>query len=868
MKARNAGRGRWVAAALGSLAASFAPRPAAAAVPIRDGEVSGVIARAAAELQKDPSGGSLSSETVTAFLQVKSQAKALLAYDTDNSCPIGGKVYNLSAQPFYNVTISVTESETRGGTGTQKTLHVAYLPPKSYARFSIACNRNSAFGRRSMYLSVSSFADVTPLTAAGVAEMLGQSADSMELGGTFSAASAAGSVGDQVLYAAEGSVFRDVASAFLTTEAGGAALGSLAANQGRGVKVDAIAAVLPRATPAAAASMLAALTNAGAGDSPLFRPLADKVCGAAQPERARAALWIDALSGRFGTGDGRAAILKKCGGNPQQTKERLKAAKDAEMVGALGVLEGPALAGALDVLAGPPTRWKQIAAFLGESSDAKRFGDVAARFPVASADTAASAAEVARALARSASGDLDALRAPLLRAAIDRAQALAPPEAAKLMGELAGLVARGSVPATDAQKVVQERVSLAPASVKEAIAEVVRDESKVLTPAWLIARADGGGLDLQAFLAANRAHMKSCVGSATAVRGCLRQVKEKVPGVAREAFEPAFVEAAQATLASVDEDTVLETAAVMGGVGLDTAPVARQLCERASGLVGSRNGNLDKASSYLATALKVDAKAACVGAVRSDMRMRSLREAGDLSLRLLALLAPVAFGGFYLRRTWKPVRAKLLAADQGKEKEPGKGERRLLPGAWSRAVNTGLAHAAVALEGDSDDAHRAAAKLLLGLSAEARAEIVKKARTAANEAVRTGEVTSVLLKTEAAAIYVVCFAGRAEQPQTVRAHEAFRDGWEPHAARVREALAVDAPAIPMLGLLFFLHADVESGTMLVALEADGLRMIPERLLNEREARTHEGQINRHHQDLALGDAPALPAAEATAATEA
>jgi hypothetical protein len=868
MKARKAGRRRWAAAVLGSLAASFAPRPADAEVPIKDWEVNGIISRSASEILKSPSGSSMSTETVTAFLRERSQAKALLEYDSDNSCPIGGKVYNLSSQAFFNVTITLTESETRGGTGTEKTLHVAFLPAKSYARFSIACNRNSAFGRRSAYLSVSSFADVTPLSAAGVAQMLGQSADAMELGGTFSAGAASGSVGDQVLYDAEGALFRDVAAAFLGGEAGGAALGRLAANQGRSAKVDAIAALLPRATPAAAASMLAALLGAGAGGSPLFRPLADKVCGAAQPERAKASLWTEALSGRFGTGEGRAAILKRCGGNPQQTKERLKAAKDEEVVAALGVLEGPALAGAMEVLAGPPPRWKQIAAFLGEAGDAKRFGDVAARFPVASVDTATAVGEVARALARSASSDLDAFRAPLLQAAIDRAQALDPGEAAKLMGELAGLAARGRVPAPALQKVLKERASLAPGSVKEAIAEVVRDESKVLAPAWLLARADGGGLDLQAFLATNRANLKTCTGSATAVRGCLRRIKEKVPDVAREAFEPSFVEAAQATLESADEDTIVETAEVMGGVGLDTAPVALHLCERAGGIVANRKGNVDKASSYLSAALKVDAKASCVAAVRGDMRTRSLREAGDLALRILAMFAPVAFGAFYLRRSWKPVRAKLLAADQGKEKQPGKGERRLHPAAWSKALNTGLAHAAVALEGDSDDAHRAAAKVLLGLSAEARAEIVKKARAAANETVRTGEVGSVLLKTPEAAIYVVCFAGRAEQAQTVRAHEAFRDGWEPHAARVREALAVESPELPLLGLLFFLHADVTSGTMLVALEAEGLRMIPERLLNEREAKTHAGQINRHHQELALGDEPALPTAETTAAMEA
>ena len=126
----------------------------------------------------------------------------------------------------------------------------------------------------------------------------------------------------------------------------------------------------------------------------------------------------------------------------------------------------------------------------------------------------------------------------------------------------------------------------------------------------------------------------------------------------------------------------------------------------------------------------------------------------------------------------------------------------------------------------------------------------------------TGDVTSVLVKLPDLYVYVVCFAGRAEQPQTVRRHEAFRDGWEAHAARVREALggaAAEAPAL--LGLLFFLHADAETGTMLVALAADGVSVVPEALLGEREARARPGLVNRH--DYALDLKPglaALPAA--------
>jgi hypothetical protein len=676
--------------------------------------------------------------------------------------------------------------------------------------------------------------------------------------------------------------FPDVAAAFVRTEKGGRALGRFVARFSRMGAMLRIPSFYDGATPAGAVGFFEAVTEAGVdAGSPMVKALVERLCGASQPERDRGALWTRALAGKLDGGvEGRAAILKKCAGTAAQTSARLKLASDAELGAALAALEGPSFDAALAAADGSPRapakRWEAIAAFYRTTTDAKKLEAVSRRFPPSAVGTAAPLRAFVLGVAGAEPGLLDAQKAALLGAGIERMQALGAADVAALVGELVGLAGRGKLPSPAMRIAVRAHAGLAPEAAKAALADVVREESTVLAPEWVLARADEKALDLFTFLDFNRARLDACTTDAGSLETCLSALPAAVPGVGRAAFVPAFVEKAIAVAAGQPRaGDVLVAAKALRAVGVDVKPLVDSLCasaDREDGASrtsarassGERQGHRERAEDLLAAAASLDADARCTGELRSKMHWRDVQETGWTGLRFLFLLVPVAAGAIYLRSRWAPVRTQLAAASREvKEAQvAGGGERRIPASVWSRAVGAGLADVAQALEGEASEDLRAAAALLRGLSPEARAEILKKARASANETMRTGDVTSVLLKLPGLAVYAVCFAGRAEQPQTVRRHAAFRDGWEAHAARVRDALrATDAGPLPLLGLLFFLHADAVTGTMLVALEGEGVSVVPERLLGEREARSRPGRVNRHPHDLDLAAGPAaLPGA--------
>lgn len=878
-EAKNRSRAKRALARTAALAAavSVVAAPGSAnATPLSDAEIEGLISTFAAQVAKEPQKDGKSLDPATASLFIRMEARDHALVDVDASCPVKGKVSNLSTQPMFNVAVTVSESATRSGVGIESTIHIAYLAPKTQVRISIPC-KTSSLGFGTKYISGDGFAPTSPLTAEGIAAMMAQSADS-ESGslGAFSPSSTlTGTVADQVLLAVPaGAAFGDIVSSLLQFEKGGAIVGKYAASTPFGAKTGQLSTLLAGASHGAAVAVIEALSSDASGlTSTLVTPLIEKVCGKAVPERDRGALWVRALSGKMkGSAEARSAIVKKCAGTAAQTTARLKEAPDAELAAALDALDGAAFDAAIKVADGPPKRFEAIAGLMRATADAKKFAAVTRKYALSSITSPDAIRELVRAVAASQSGALDAEKAAFVGSGLDRLHGLAAKDGEALIGELYGLVVKSKIDVAPIAEAIKARASVAPDAVKEALAAMVRDESSFLTPEWVLARAEQKQLDLPAFLEFNRSRLGNCTSSAGALRECLSRLPEAAPGVGREAFSPELVTRAQ-RLAwdAADPDSVVLTAKSLRAVGIDDKPIVEHLCAEADH--PSRH-LLDKeahAERLLEAALSLDAGATCVAVVRSNLRWRRVTAVGDMILRCLVMLVPIGLGVLYLRRSWAPVRKKLRAATRevAEAQAASGGERRIDPGTWSRAIKEGMAHAVQMLEGETSDDLRAVASHLRGIKAEEREEIIKKARRAANDTILSGDVHSLLVKLPDALVYVVCFAGSAAQPQTVRRHAAFRDGWEAHAARVREAAGVESPGLPLLGLLFFLHADAVTGTMLVALEGDGVSVVPERLLGEREARTKVGRVNRHHHDFELEGAkkPAPAAEEQAAAAE-
>lgn len=863
-----------LAAAFTAALLTLSPRPASAVEMLSPTQIEAMIASLARKVASDTEGDGTPLDAATAALLIRSKTRTEAIIDIDASCPIVGTVANLSTHPLFNVVVTASESLTKSGAGIESTIHIAYLPAQSRVRVSFPC-KTSSLGYSTKYISGDGFGPATPLTPQGVELMVGQQADcAATYSGTYSATDVTGSIAAQVLeYVADTASFNDMVTALLRTDKGGAVVGKFAARGSSGEKALWLAPLIAGATRAAAGSAFEAMVAGGLDmTSKPMKPVLEKLCSAGQPERDRAALWTRALAGIPGaSAEARAAILKKCAGSAAQTGARLKMASASELAAALDALDGPAFDTALTAADGPPIRVEAIAGLLRATLDAKKLAAVTRRYPPSSFTTPAAIRELVLGGVGATSGPLDTEKAAIVASGLDRLHMLAEPDAAALIGQLVALVAQGKVVAAPIRDVISEHAVHAPEAVKTALAAVVRVESKVLAPDWLIARADEKKLDLLAFLAVNREHLGSCDASSSQLQSCLALLPSAAPGLSREAFTPAFIASALKIISNVDAaDDLARLAKSAGAVGFDTRPIVDSVCSKADSAARESPPDLNATEALLAAATSIDPSAACVGQVRSGMRWRGITAAGSVALRVLVLLVMVALGVVYVRRSWGAVRAKLREAnlEVATAQAEGGGERRLDAATWTPEITAGLADLAQSLEGETSADLRAAASLLRAIPPEARAEIVRRARLAANATLRTGDVSSLLVKLPSALVYVVCFAGRAEQPQTVRRHAEFRDGWEAHAARVREAALAGSPGLPLLGLLFFLHADAVKGTLLVALDGDGVHVVPERLLGEREARARAGQISRNHHDFELERANAArPPAEGLTAAQ-
>lgn len=862
-------------AALATTLTTLTTRPASAFETLSSAQIDAMISSLARKIaaEDDSTGTPLDAATASILIRSKTRTQALI--DVDASCPIAGTVANLTPHALFNVVVTATESSTKMGGGIESTIHLAYLPAKSLARVSFPC-KTSSLGYGVKYISGDGFGESSPLTSEGVAEMVAQRVDCRAgIEGTFSASSGAtGSIADQVLKEVDDDEsFRDLVTALLKTDRGGAVVGRYAASSAVGQNATLLAPLLAGASRGAATAAFEAMIAEGVDTtSAPMKILADKMCGASQPERDRGALWTRALSGTgMSSAAARALILKKCAGSAAQTATRLKMASAADLAAALDALEGPAFDAALDAAAGPPLRTEAITGLLRVTVDVKKLGAVTRRYPLSGFTSSSAIRELVLGVAGAEAGAIDPEKAALVGRGLDRLHELAEPDAAKLIGELVALVARGKITVKPIRGVINEHAARAPEAVKSALAAVARDESKVLAPEWLLAQADKKALDLPTFLDFNRDYLASCTGTSTQLEACLSVLPKAGPGLSRDAFLPGFVASALTIVANEDDPSSISSLAKgFDAVGLDTRPIVDRVCSKADIAARHTPPDTDTVDKMLAAATSIDASAACVSEVRGAVRWRAATAAGSVALRFLVLLVTLGVGILYIRRTWGAVRVKIRAANAEVEsaQAEGGGERRLDPATWSQEITAGLADVARTLGGETSTDLLAAAAVLRDIPAEARVEIVKRARLAANATIRTGDVSSLLVKLPSALVYVVCFAGRAEQPQTVRRHAAFRDGWEAHAARVREAALAGGPELPLLGLLFFLHADAVKGTLLIALEGEGAHVVPERLLGEREARTRVGQISRFHHDFELERATAaLPAADGLAAAE-
>jgi hypothetical protein len=165
------------------------------------------------------------------------------------------------------------------------------------------------------------------------------------------------------------------------------------------------------------------------------------------------------------------------------------------------------------------------------------------------------------------------------------------------------------------------------------------------------------------------------------------------------------------------------------------------------------------------------------------------------------------------------------------------------------ALAAGMADAATFMTTDTHEEVAAAGRALASLSPERKNAILGKARAMAARAAETGNASTFLAELDGIVLYVACFAGREDQPQTVRRHPGFTDGWPEHIKGIVDACVADGRPSKVLSLVFMLGASGEKTTMLVGYDTQTIHFVPESLA------AHDNEVTHGHRyELSLGEA--------------
>jgi hypothetical protein len=187
-------------------------------------------------------------------------------------------------------------------------------------------------------------------------------------------------------------------------------------------------------------------------------------------------------------------------------------------------------------------------------------------------------------------------------------------------------------------------------------------------------------------------------------------------------------------------------------------------------------------------------------------------------LILVALLGAGAVGALiHMRHEWRALRYKLFqpqdrAADWSR---PGRVAERLDRGRLGDASREVLGRLRRDLESEGDADAAAAVESV----AEAEERLAPLIGEVASQAMAAGELRSALVRLDRALVYVLVFPGRQEDRRAFRREAALCDGWQVHAAAIRDA-AEGSGARPLVALLYFLGPDARDGTLLAAYEGD------------------------------------------------
>ena len=896
-----------------------------------DTEIKATVTRLVSDAS---TGGAGDSDDLKTTLELAVRVRPIIEM-TDAKCPMPIKVMNGTSVPFFNVKVQTTERRGKTGTPNKTIFHIPYLPAKSTVSGTVACTLKQnpyGIGDRDVYLSASPIGEHSRLDDDGIREMIRTKEDattssysfvvngSSALGlpksdddddlpltgddtideilrrnrarangarpsdsakpdagapaGSAAAADSRPSIVGAILQGIESETdFKLFASGMLRSSDGAKEIGKFV----RGFPGRPILASLVPLLAAAPGPKVAFLLDEGMREedqraSTLLIAAASRVCAAGQPEDSRASMWLGALSPDVKNTAARDAILAKCGVGKEQTRARLKAAKGDQLGRALDGMQGDLF----DVAVGAMVESKsQLAAeeLLSKTQNAKKFDAVAKAAP-AFVTTIPKRQELARAVAAGPSGALDETKAKWLDERLTELHAQSNGDRITLRDILHDMAA-GQVTNSEVRKVVFAHRKDAGSGAFEPFKTSLGDKSLVLSPAWAIAKAEAGELDIfdvasklrqaaaesvkstgsSSYSSYSREPTTGCQSSAANAMGCVGALEElKVP-LTKDSFDPSFIDAAVGFVRDTTRDErSVDLLKRLAGHGVDVTPAVTALCSAAPTEPG-RYGYGSGFSDPLNSAIALGADNACIAHVKSQRGSAERLILAGMGVRLVLAFIPFGFVALLARRRFVPVRAQLAKENAELDKVRGKPTltTRLESPGSDDAIASGITDAARWLTEQApaadasappSDEVAAAGRALAALTPERRAALVARTRSLATRAGETGAVATCLCELEGIVVYLACFPGREDQPQTVRRQPGFAEGWSAHTSALLDACAADGKPKRVLSLVTMLRTDGTRMTMLVGYDSDAVHLVPEALAGDTTQsdvvlRTHE-----------------------------
>lgn len=678
--------------------------------------------------------------------------------------------------------------------------------------------------------------------------------------------------------------FKFFVQGLLRSNEGAAALGKWVRTAPAGTHTK-IAPLLATAQPAKVRAMLEEAMKAtvlSASASGLFTAAVTRVCGPGQPEAERTSMWLAALGKDVVNQSTRETVLEKCGVGKEQTRARLKAAKPEQLGRALDGMTGDLF----DVAVAAMTESKSFGAastLLAATQNNEKF--LAVSKAALGFATPAQRDLLIRNVASGATGALDGAKAKWLTERLDELHGSGgdAPVLRQIFGDMAnGLVANAAV-----RKVAYARWKDAGKDAFDPFMTALASRSHILAPAWIRSQAEKGELDLVELLAAipgssstglgaiggidatdddddddhsvkptpkaggkltaTKTSVNTCHADSKSADACLTAVKSL--SLTKDAIDPAFTEAVSSFIRTSPRDAVAaKVATELAALGVDLSDAVDALCKAAPtdpGRWGYGSGSEDP----LTTAAALNAGHPCIASVKSARSSAERWIAAGIGFRVTLALVPFGFVGLFARKRFVPVRAQL--AKESAELEAVRGQAaitmRLAAPKTEEALAAGLTDAATFLTTDTHEEVAGAGRALGALSAERRNAILGKTRAMATRAAETGNASTFLAELDGIVLYVACFPGREDQPQTVRRHPGFTDGWPEHIKGIVDACIADGRPNKILSLVFMLGASGGKTTMLVGFDTPAIHFVPESLA------AHDNEITHGHRyELSLG----------------